>query len=418
MPLSSSLLIFLGACTSSQVEAPEPEQPLVRIGGSETMTRSLIPALVHTHQRTKDTLRFEVSGGGTGVGIRKLLHGSLDIAAASRKHRFADEEQARHNGFSLEAPGARYVIGMDVIAVVVPPSSPIETLTYDQVIGIFCDRTIDNLQFLGDGMPDRPLQPLTRDPRSGTRAIFEDFFCGPRGIHPEIPVRSAEAITAALRTEAAVISFGSMTEKAGKRVALQADGTASPVAPSQKTIANGSYPLYRDLYLYTAGPASGPVRDFIDWVLSPAGQEVVDEERFVPIYHRTDELEGPRPLRETIHFDPGESFPNQRSMARLQLLVQELRERKGQHIILEGFADSHERDPIRLSEERANAVKELLEEQLDDPFFEIIPRGAIRPIAPNTTPFGRLRNRRVQIYLADEEAEPNAVVVEPDPKGE
>ncbi|MCB9691812.1 MAG: substrate-binding domain-containing protein [Alphaproteobacteria bacterium] len=408
------LLGLLAACSAPTPAPSQADKPLLRVGGSETMGRSLLPALVEAHQKSKRTLRFEVSGGGSGAGIRQLLDGTLDIATSSRKHRFADEEQAKANGFSLEERGARQVIGMDVVAVVVNEQSPIQELTYDQVIGIFCDGTIDDMQFLGEGLPSQPLVALTRDPRSGTRALFEDFFCGPRGIHPRLETRDSAAIGDAVRENPAMISFSTMTEQGVRFVPLKPDAASPAIVPSQKTIANGSYPLYHDLYLYTAGPASGHAKEFVDWVLSPAGQEIVDEQRFVPIYHRSKELDGPRPLRETIHFDAGENYPNQRSVARIQLLVQELRGRKagkGQHIVLEGYADSTEKEPVRLSEERANAVKDLLGQQLTDPFFEIIPRGATRPLAPNTTPYGRLRNRRVQIYLADEEAERDEAVV-------
>ena len=67
----------------------------------------------------------------------------------------------------------------------------------------------------------------------------------------------------------------------------------------------------------------------------------------------------------------------------------------------------------RLSLDRANAVEQILKEALPDSFFEIIPRGGIRPLAPNDTPFGRSRNRRVQVYLAAEEDQPDAAVVTP-----
>lgn len=413
----SMLLALLVACAPPEPpRAPEkaPSKTL-RIGGSETITRSLMPALTKAHEASRGDLTFTVSGGGTGAGIRQLLADDLEVAAASRKHRPSDEEQAKVYGFSLRDRQTRHIIGMDVIAIKVPESSPIESLTYDQVIGIFCDRTIDNLQFLGEGFPDVPLVPIARDPRSGTRALFEDFFCGPRGIHDRIEARDTNAILAALQGDEQVISFSTMTEEAGKVVALRAVNGADPVEPSQKNIANGSYPLYRDLYLYTRGPATGNAKAFIDWVLSPAGQDIVDEHRFVPIYHRTSAFDGARPLRETIHFEPGEAYPNQRSIARIQLLVQELRERNrpGTHIVLEGFTDNREKDSIALSEQRANTVKDLLAQQLDKPFFEIIPRGRFRPLAPNDTPFGRQRNRRVQIYLADEEAKRDEAVVDP-----
>lgn len=407
------------ACTppAPPTTTTKPGLPLVRIGGSDTMGRALIPDLVETHKRTRKNLEFELSGGGSGLGIRQLLDGTLDIAAASRSHRPVDQEQAEQLGFSLNARGARTIIGLDVVAVVVHPSSPIESLTYDEVIGIFCTRSIDDEAFLGHAQG--PLRPLARDPRSGTRALFEDFFCGPSGIHHRIPSGTTDQIATSLSEDRYAISFASMTEGVGKVVKLKADANAEPVEPSQKNIANGRYPLYHDLYLYTAGPASGPAKDFIDWVLSPAGQEVMDEQRFVPIYHRTAVFDGPRPLRETIHFDAGRTMPNQRSMARIQLLVQELQQRGGQgtHIVLEGFTDDSEDDAIALSEQRAETVRDLLSQQLPGSFFEIIPRGAIRPLAPNNTPYGRERNRRVQIYLASEEKVGDEVVVQQGEEG-
>ena len=133
---------------------------------------------------------------------------------------------------------------------------------------------------------------------------------------------------------------------------------------------------------------------------------MLDEHRFVPVYLRPDQLDEPRPLRETVHFEPGSAVPNQRSSARLQLLVSELKQRKGEyrHVVLEGYTDDRESEPEALSRARAEAVQALLSPELPGVYVEIIPRGAERPIAPNETDYGRLRNRRVQVYLADEEA--------------
>ena len=140
------------------------------------------------------------------------------------------------------------------MSVVVHEDSPIESLTYDQVIGIFCDRSIDDLQFLGLGQG--PIKPVARDLRSGTRALFEDFFCI-SGIHSRIETMSSEEIEAAVASDVTVISFASMAEGLGKSLALKVDAAGQPIKPSVKNIANGRYPLYRDLYLYTAGPPSG-----------------------------------------------------------------------------------------------------------------------------------------------------------------
>lgn len=405
------LLIAAAGCEAPPADGAPRTAPL-RIGGSDTMARSLIPALVSAYSK-KSSDPIEVTGGGSGAGLRQLLDGTLDIAAASTKHRAADEEQAKLDGFSLDDRGAQHIIGVDVVAVVVHEDSPIEALTYDQVIGIFCDKSIDDLAFLGQAQ--QGLRPIARDLQSGSRALFEDFFCGPRGIHHRVESASNDAILQALGGDETTITFSTMTSQAGKVVALIPDPEGDPIAPSQSNIANGRYPLYRDMYLYTAGPAAGPSKAFVDWVLTPSGQEVVDEQHFVPIYHRSESFDGPRPLRETIHFDVGASSPNQRSVARMQLLVQELAQRaeKGKHIVLEGFTDSKEADALALSEQRAEIVRDMLAVQLPGTFFEIIPRGSMRPLAPNATPYGRQRNRRVQIYLADEEHTGDEVVVDP-----
>ena len=100
-------------------------------------------------------------------------------------------------------------------------------------------------------------------------------------------------------------------------------------------------------------------------------------------------------------------MPTLRSQARLGQLVHELRDRAGEynHVILEGYTDAQESNPAALSRKRAQVVEERLKIELPGLFYEIIPRGAEHPIAPNETPYGRQRNRRVQIYLAEDEAE-------------
>ncbi|MBW1879459.1 MAG: phosphate ABC transporter substrate-binding/OmpA family protein [Deltaproteobacteria bacterium] len=386
--------------------------PTLRIAGSHTVMSHLMPMLTDTHQRTVGTTDFDLQGGGTGVGLRAMLAGEVDIAAASRRHIPAEEEQAHANGYSLTEPGARHIVAVDVLALSVHPSNPMESLTYDQVIGIWCTRSIDNWSFLG--LEDRPIRPLTLEPLAGSRALFEDFFCGPRGIHSHVEILSQEAINEALRTDPNAIAYLSMAEVSGKVIGLRPDVAGQALMPSQQNIIRGAYPLYHDLYLYTPGPARGTSLSFLTWIASPAGQEVVDEARFVPLFLRPEQLDEPRPLRETIHFEPGSSVPNQRSTARIKLLVAELTDRVGEfrHVVLEGYTDNQEPDPTDLSLARAEAVKVILEAELPGMFFEIIPRGASNPIAPNETPYGRLRNRRVQIYLAEEEQARSEIVPE------
>lgn len=394
--------VALGACSGAPTGG-EGAPPTLRMGGSDSFTRNLARSLATTHAEQRSTMRFEITGGGDTEGIKRLLAGDLDIAASSREPRPTEEEQARANGYSLLAAESRHVIGVDVIAVAVHPQNPLDHLTYDQVIGMFCTREIDNWSFLG--LEDAPIRAITSEPNSGTRVLFEDFFCGPRGIHPKVEVLASEPMRAALASDKAAITFASLSERAGKPLGLRPDPTGPAVHASQQNILRGSYPLYNDLTLITAGPPRGEAKQFIEFVLSPAGQEVVDEERFVPLFLRPERMDEARPLRETIHFEQDETQPNLRSAARLQLLVDELRDRAGEykHVVLEGYTDNREAASENLSYKRAEAVRDMLQAELPGLYFEIIPRGSVNPIAPNDTPYGRQRNRRVQIYLAAEE---------------
>jgi phosphate transport system substrate-binding protein len=55
------------------------------------------------------------------------------------------------------------------------------------------------------------------------------------------------------------------------------------VLPSVETGADGSYPIARGLYMYTAGEPTGNIADFINWIVGPAGQQIVADLGFVPL---------------------------------------------------------------------------------------------------------------------------------------
>ena len=393
------VLPLLAACT--EPINVRSVHPTLRISGSQTAMDRLIPELAAGHARAHRSIQFTLSPSSNTLGFKGLLEGKYDLVAATRNHTFAEQSQAKANGYSLA--GNQHVIGVDVIAVATHGSNPLDSMTYDQVIGIFCTEAIDNWSYLGQ--IDQKIRVLVRPQNSGTRALFEDFFCGPKGFHKQVEVADANQIANTLKTDPTTISFISMSQRAGKAMALRPEAQAKVIIPSNKNIIRGAYPLAQDLVLYSAGPAKGAAKEFLAWIMSPAGQDVLDEAHFVPLFLRPELMDEPRPLRETVHFEPNSSRPTSRSIARIGLLISELKERVGEHnhIVLEGYTDSQEADSTELSQQRATTVKNILSEALPDRFFEIIPRGKAFPIAPNETPYGRQRNRRVQIYLADEE---------------
>jgi len=61
--------------------------------------------------------------------------------------------------------------------------------------------------------------------------------------------------------------------------ALTLDG----VEPTKEMVVSGKYKFERPLYMYTNGKPKGLAKKFIDFVLSPEGQRIVDEVSFVPV---------------------------------------------------------------------------------------------------------------------------------------
>jgi len=383
----------------------------LRIGGAESLVASLLPALGSAFERQEADLHVKVTSSGSEAAIDRLLSGELDLAAPSRDATPSEDEQARANGWSLFTPESRHIVAVEIVALAVHESNRIERLTYDEVIGIFCTGAIKDWSAIVGG-PPVPITVLARDPDSGSRELFEDFFCGPQGIYPAVPPADRARADKTLTADRGAIAFVSVSEGVGKLVPLAPDAEAPAIEPSQANVIRGAYPLYRDVALYSRGAPTGSVARFLDWIASPAGQEVVDEQRFVPLTLRPEHMDEPRPLRETVHFDAGAKEPNQRSMARLGILVKDLQDRGLRHVVLEGYTDDTEPDPLDLSRERAESVQRLIEEQLGEEriHFEIIPRGPKHPIAPNDTPYGKLRNRRVQVYLGEEESADEAAV--------
>ncbi len=80
------------------------------------------------------------------------------------------------------------------------------------------------------------------------------------------------------------IGFGGAAyAKNVKAIAVSKDASSKGVAPSDKAIHSGEYPISRFLYFYLNQKPSGNIKKFIDWVISPAGQKVVTEVGYYPI---------------------------------------------------------------------------------------------------------------------------------------
>lgn len=98
---------------------------------------------------------------------------------------------------------------------------------------------------------------------------------------------SSEGISAEVRQNPNAIGYDGLGYVTPDQKTLGvARGEGDPyVLPSIATVNDGSYPIARLLYMYTAGEPTGEVKAYIDWVLT-AGQAIIPQLGFVPLANR------------------------------------------------------------------------------------------------------------------------------------
>jgi phosphate transport system substrate-binding protein len=268
---SAALIIIALAAGCTHGAARTPER--VRIAGSDTMA-VLTRAWAERFMEANPGVAVLASGGGTAEGIRALVGGGVDVAAASRPLAPAEVEALHARSGRL---GVGFRCALDGLSIYLHPDNPVRSLTLLQVKGIFTGR-IGTWTKVGG--TDAPIEAYTRQPSSGTYRFFQELVLDDEPYSERATAMpTTAAIVDAVRADPHAIGYGGLGYGADVRHCA-----VEGVAPSAATVRDGSYPLARYLYLYTARPPAGAVKRFIDWALSPAGQRVVAEVGYVPLW--------------------------------------------------------------------------------------------------------------------------------------
>jgi phosphate transport system substrate-binding protein len=252
--------------------------------GSDTMV-NLALAWAEAYQTRHPEIRISVTGGGSGTGIAALLNGTVDLANASRP--ISDEERREAEANGVEP--VEFVVARDAIAVVINPSNPVARLTLDQISDVYSGK-INNWAEVGG--EDRPIVRLSRETNSGTHVYFLERVLRHGNSQDTtlfdpttLLLPSSEGISAEVRQNPNAIGYdglGYVTPD--MKVVAVSPGPGGPFSlPSAETVNAGTYPIARDLYIYTDGPPQGEVADYLEWILGAEGQAIVTQLGFVPV---------------------------------------------------------------------------------------------------------------------------------------
>ncbi len=280
LALAAVLALGLVGCGNTSEPAATGTEPAaaeltgsINVEGSDTMV-NLGQAWAEVFQTENPGVMISLKGGGSGTGIAALINGTVDFANASRQMK--PEEITEAQGKGVEPVETE--VAKDGIAVVVNPANTVTALTMDQLGKIYRGE-ITNWKDVGGA--DKAIVLLSRDSSSGTYEYFKEEVVGKEKEYAKAAklLPSTQAIVDETKANPDAIGYIGLGYVTPDVKVLEIDGTAA----SLETALDGSYVLSRGLYMYSNGEPADVQKAYIDWILSPAGQKVVEEQGFVPL---------------------------------------------------------------------------------------------------------------------------------------
>lgn len=256
----------------------------LQIKGSDTMV-NLGQAWAEEFAKIHPGINAAVTGGGSGTGIAALINGTCDIAECSRAMKEKEIKLAEQKGIQP----VEHIVALDGIAVVAHPDNPVKNLTIAQLRDIFMG-TIKNWKELGG--ENKRIVLLSREVNSGTHVFFKEHVLrlgnekGPEEFAPDaLLMPSSQAIADEIAQNPNAIGYYGMgyISHRQKVIAVAKDPNSPYIEPTLQAVKDNSYPISRPLYMYNSGQPKGVIKEFMDFVYSAEGQEIVKKIDFVPI---------------------------------------------------------------------------------------------------------------------------------------
>ncbi|MBP7823724.1 MAG: substrate-binding domain-containing protein [Pseudomonas sp.] len=413
---------------------------LLRIQGSNTIGAHLAPALAagllrqqgvaHPEQQISAPNEVSVSGRdaqgrllqitvaahGSGTGFVALAEGSAELAASSRP--IKDSEQASLASLGdLRSASAEQVIALDGLAIIVHPDNPVQQLDIGQVAALFAGE-IDNWQALGG--PAGAVRLYARDDNSGTFDTFKELVLSSQGKQLAGAAQrfeSSDELSERVSQDPQAIGFIGLPYIRQAKALHIADQGSQAMPASRELISTEDYPLSRRLFFYLKPDESNPwARALVEFAQSAEGQAIVTANGFIGqqvqamrvavdasqprVYQRL--AEQAQRLSVNFRFREGSAELDNKALHDLQRLLDYLKANDKQHrqLVLVGFGDPKS-DPARaalLSKLRAMAVRRELARAGILP-RDILGLGEQLPVASNQQDDGRLKNRRVEVWV-------------------
>lgn len=282
-------------------ESPSPSQPEVKPGplagvDAENYPRvdgstANMPLMAQLYSvicgiPSEEAESFVTASGGTGAVWRSMMYGSADLLLV-----YEAPEIVKRDMQELETPLELEItpLGCDGLVFLVNKQNPVDSLTIDQLRGIYTGKITDWSEVGGDA---GPIAPFQRNEESDSQTLFQKLLMGntepmqaPTELVPGSMGGLIEGIAAFDGAGGAigysVYYYANLMYASPDLKLLKVDG----VGPSTESIGAKEYPLVNDFYVVIRADAEvgSPARLLRDWLLTDEGTQVLTAANYIPV---------------------------------------------------------------------------------------------------------------------------------------
>ena len=296
-------LVFMPAlCVMAAAgSGPEPYRQVSGIAGSVNSVGSdtlnnLMTFWSEAFRKIYPNVQIQVEGKGSGTAPPALASGAAQLGPMSRPMKDSEAEAfAKARGFT-PTPVA---VAIDCVAVYVNKDNPVQGLSLSQLDAVFSStRKLKRapvskwgeLGLSGGGWSDGNISLYGRNSASGTYTFFKEIALGNGDYKDTVKEQpGSSAVVNGVAGDLMGIGYSGIGYKTSgvRAVPVSVKDDGGFVEPEFVNALNGSYPLARLLYVYVPKDPKqslpAPVREFLRFILSKEGQELVVRDGYGPL---------------------------------------------------------------------------------------------------------------------------------------
>ena len=256
---------------------PRGDADTIQVKGSDTLLM-LSQRWAEAFMDKNAEAVVQVTGGGSGVGIKALIEGTTDVANASRPIKDEEREAARARGVEVN----EVAVAVDGVCFVVHPANSLGELTLDQLGDVYRGKAKDWRAFGGSGK----IMCYGRQSTSGTYDFVKKRVLGNDDYRVDIQEMQGNALlcdaVARDKNGIAYVGYGYAAKRDDVKIlGIKKDDASAAVRPTHEAVGSMEYPISRYLFCYTNGNPKGVTKAFLAFALSDEGQALVEEVEYV-----------------------------------------------------------------------------------------------------------------------------------------